>query len=283
MNEASQAVPQTPSLTVIEPAGSWLSLDFGELWAYRELLYFLVWRDLKVRYKQSAVGVTWALLQPVATMGLFTVIFGHLIRVKTNGVPYPPFVLTGLIAWQLLAHALSQGTTSLTVSRGLITKVYFPRLFVPAATVLAGLVDFLIAGAVLAVFIGAYGIRPPTRLPIAFAFLVLLLAATLGVAFWLSALNVKYRDVQYAIPFLSQFWFFATPIVYSATSVPAAWRPVLGINPLAGAVQGLRWAIFPRAPLFPGLLAVSTAVSIALLVSGLLYFHVTERDFADVV
>jgi homopolymeric O-antigen transport system permease protein len=283
MNQASQAVPQTPSLTVIEPAGSWLSLDLRELWEYRELLYFLVWRDLKVRYKQSAVGVAWALLQPIATMGLFTVIFGHLVHVKTDGVPYPPFVLTGLIAWQLLAHALSQGATSLTVSRALITKVYFPRLFVPAATVLAGLVDFLIAGAVLAVFIGAYGIRPPTRVPIALAFLLLLLAATLGVAFWLSALNVKYRDVQYAIPFLSQFWFFATPIVYPATSVPAGWRPVLGINPVAGVVEGLRWAIFPGAPLPVGLVTVSTVVSIVLLVTGLLYVHATERDFADVV
>jgi lipopolysaccharide transport system permease protein len=276
-------VGQAPALTEIEPAGSWLSLDVRELWNYRELLYFLVWRDLKVRYKQSAVGVAWAILQPVATMGLFTVIFGHLVHVKTNGVPYPPFVLTGLIAWQLLAHALSQGVTSLTLSRGLITKVYFPRIFVPTATVLAGVVDFLIAAGVLAVFLGAYGIRPPARLPVALAFVALLLAATIGVALWLSALNVKYRDVQYAVPFLSQFWFFATPIVYSATIVPAGWRPLLGINPVAGVVQGLRWAIFRDVPLPLGLVLVSAVVSVLLLVTGALYFRATERDFADVV
>ena len=216
-------------------------------------------------------------------MGLFTIVFGHLVRVKTNGVPYPPFVLTGLIAWQLVAHALSQGATSLTVSRGLVTKVYFPRLLVPAATVVAGVVDFLIAAAVLVVFIAAYGIHPPARLPFALVFVVLLFATALGIAFWLSALNVNYRDVQYAIPFLSQLWFFATPIVYSATIVPAGWRPVLGINPLAGVVQGLRWSIFRGTPLPAGLVAVSSTAAVVLLVTGLLYFRATERDFADVV
>lgn len=271
------------AVTVIEPSRRWPSLGARELWRYRELLYFLVWRDLKVRYKQSAVGIAWALLQPLATMGLFTVIFGHLVRMKTNGVAYPPFVLTGLIAWQLFAYALSQSTTSLTLSKGLITKVYFPRLLIPAGTVLTGLVDFVIATAVLAAFAAAYGVDPPAHLGLAIVFVLLLLAAALGVAFWLSALNVQYRDVQYAIPFLLQFWFYATPIVYAATIVPARWRALLGLNPVAGAVQGLRWSIFRGTPLAPGLVAASAGTSILLLVSGFFYFRATERSFADVV
>jgi lipopolysaccharide transport system permease protein len=270
------------SVTVIQPRRR-LGLSLRELWAYHELLYFFVWRDVKVRYKQSLVGVAWVVLQPLATMTLFALIFGHLVRVPTAGIPYPPFVLTGLVAWQFFAAILGHSGTSLTENKQIVTRVYFPRVLVPSATVIASLVDFAVASVVLACFLAGYGIVPPASVVALPLFLLLLVAAALGVALWLSALNVEYRDVQYALPFVTQFWFFATPVVYSTEIIPPHWRLVLGLNPMAGIVTGLRWSLFDDAIWAPGMVAVSAVMTVLILVSGYVFFRSTERTFADVV
>jgi lipopolysaccharide transport system permease protein len=270
------------SATLIRPHRR-LRIGLRELWAYRELLYFLVWRDLKVRYKQSVVGVAWVILQPLATMTLFTIVFGHLMKVQTGGTPYPLFVLTGLVAWQLFAAVLVQSGTSLTAGKQLVTKVYFPRMLLPTATVIAALVDFAIASLVLACFLAGYGIVPPARIAALPLFLLLLVTAALGVALWVSALNVQYRDIQHTTPFLTQFWFFATPIVYSTAIVPSSWRLLLGVNPMAGVVAGLRWSLFGDVTGIGGVVTVSTVFAVVLLVTGFAYFRSTERTFADVV
>jgi lipopolysaccharide transport system permease protein len=254
-----------------------------EAWQSRELLYFLVWRDLKIRYKQSVVGVAWAILQPVLTMTLLSVVFGHLIHVRTSGPPYPVFVLTGLIGWQLFAYSMSHAGTSLVRDQRLITRVYFPRIFLPTASVTAGLVDFALSSLVLAGFLAYYGIVPTVALLTVPLFLLMLVAAALGAGFWTAALNVQYRDVQYAMPFLAQLWFFATPIVYSITVVPKDWRILLGANPMTGVVEGLRWAVFRQPTGIGPTVALSAAAATVLLVSGFAYFRRMERLFADVI
>jgi lipopolysaccharide transport system permease protein len=267
----------------IAPSRGWASLRPREVWTYRELLYFLVWRDVKVRYKQTVIGILWALLQPLAIMFLFSAIFGRLVKIPSEGVPYPLFIYAALLAWQLFAYALSQSSMSLVQDRDLISKVYFPRVLIPTAGALTGLIEFGIGLAVLAGFMAYYGVVPGATVLAFPAFVLLALAATLGLGLWLSALNVQYRDVQYTMPFLTQFLFFATPIVYPATIVPEPWRALLGVNPMAGVVEGLRWCLFDGSESIGSVVALSACSAFVLLVSGLVYFRRAERTFADVI
>jgi homopolymeric O-antigen transport system permease protein len=266
----------------IEPPSGWVSLRLGELWEYRELLYFLVWRDIKVRYKQTALGAAWAILQPVLTMVVFSVFFGRLAKVPSDGIPYPVFALAALVPWQLFAYSVSESTNSLVVSQNLIKKVYFPRLVIPVASVLAGLVDFAISFVALIGLMTYYGIRPTAAIAILPLFILLAVASALCVGLWLSALNVQFRDVRYTIPFLTQFWMFVTPVAYPSSLIPGKWRTVFGLNPMAGVVEGFRWALLGKATSLGPLLAVSIAVVVVLLFGGLVYFRRMESTFADV-
>ncbi len=268
---------------IIRPSTGWVSLRLRELWEYRELLYFLAWRDVKVRYKQTALGAAWAILQPVFAMLVFSIVFGRLAKIPSDGVPYPVFAYCALLPWQLFAHALTESGNSLVANERLITKVYFPRLVIPLATLLAGLVDFGIAFLVLLGMMAYYGIAPTAAMVALPFFLLLALATALGVGLWLSALNVQYRDVRYTIPFLTQFWLFATPVAYPASLVPEPWRALFGLNPMAGVVEGFRWALLGTAKGPGTLLVVSSAVVLVLLVGGLYYFRRMEKSFADVV
>ena len=267
----------------IEPSRGWVSLRLGELWEYRELLYFLVWRDIKVRYKQTALGATWAILQPVLTMMVFSVFFGRLAKVPSDGIPYPVFVYAALIPWQLFSYALSESANSLVSSQNLIQKVYFPRLVIPIAGILAGLVDFAIAFVVLLGMMAYYGIHPTAAILVLPVFIVFAVAAALAVGLWLSALNVRFRDVRYTIPFLTQFWMFATPVAYPSSLVPEKWRALYGLNPMAGVVEGFRWALLGKSTSPGPLLWVSVAAVILLLIGGLAYFRRMEKTFADIV
>jgi lipopolysaccharide transport system permease protein len=269
--------------TFIRPATSWTALGFKELWEYRELLYFLTWRDIKVRYKQTALGAAWAVIQPVFMMLVFSLFFGRLAKVPSDGIPYPIFTFCALLPWQLFAHSLTESSNSLVANERLITKVYFPRLVVPIAAVLGGLVDFAIAFVILLGMMVYYEIVPGLA-ALALPGLVLFAMLTaLAVGLWLSALNVQYRDVRYTINFLIQFWLFATPVAYPSSIVPAAWRPLYGLNPMAGVVEGFRWAMLGKAEPPGTMLWVSVAVVLALLVGGLYYFRSMEQQFADVV
>ena len=272
-----------PPVLVLKPSKGLLSLKLGDVWEYRELLYFLVWRDVKVRYKQTALGAAWAILQPVMTMLVFSVFFGRLAKVPSDGVPYPVFAFTALLPWQLFAYALSESSNSLVSNQNLITKVYFPRLVIPIAGVLAGLVDFAISFAVLLGLMWYYGIAPTPAIALLPLFVLFAIVTALAVGLWLSALNVKYRDVRYTIPFLTQFWMFATPVAYPASLVPERWRALYGLNPMAGVVEGFRWALLGKEHSPGPLLAVSIVAVALLLVGGLIYFKKTEALFADLV
>ena len=272
----------TPAVLRIR-ASERLRLNLKDLWEYRELLYFLVWRDIKVRYKQTALGAAWALLQPLLTMLVFTVFFGRLAKVPSDGIPYPVFALTALLPWQLFAFALNESSTSLVTNKNLLTKVYFPRLIVPMASVFAGLVDFALAFVLLLGLMVIYHVRPTAAVAWLPVFLLMTVATALSVGLWLSALNVKFRDVRYVIPFLTQFWMFATPVAYPSSLVPEPWREWYGLNPMAGVVEGFRWALLGKAG-NPGLLVwVSVAAVVLLLTGGLYYFRRTEATFADIV
>jgi lipopolysaccharide transport system permease protein len=267
----------------IEPPSDWSPGDLRELWRYRELLGFLVWRDIKVRYKQTALGVAWAILQPLAPMVIFTVIFGRVAKLPSEGVPYPVFALTGLLPWQLFASALTSATGSLVGSAGLITKVYFPRLIIPLSAVGASLVDFAISSVLLAGLLLWYGITPGATVLLLPVLVVLALVAAVGVALWSSALNVRYRDVQYVMPFVLQIWLFASPVAYSASLITSPrWRSVYAFNPMAGIVQGFRSALldqpWPAALIWPSLVAAALLFG-----SGLWYFRRTEDSFADLI
>ncbi len=268
---------------IIRPSTGWIPLNLPDLWHYRELIYFLTWRDIKVRYKQTVLGAAWAILQPFMTMVVFSIVFGRLAGIPSEGLPYPIFAYCALLPWQLFAHALTQSSNSLVANEHLITKVYFPRLVVPLSAVVAGLLDFLIAFVVLIGMMLYYDVRPTAAVWTMPLFLSLAVAAALGVGLWLSALNVQYRDVRNTIPFLTQFWLFATPVAYPSTLVPEPWRPLYGLNPMTGVVEGFRWALLGKAEGPGGLLAVSVAIVILILVSGLYYFRRMERTFADVV
>jgi len=268
---------------VVEPSSGRVRLGLGEFWAYRELLYFLVWRNVKARFKQTALGVTWVILQPLLTMLAFTIFFGRLANMPSEGVPYPIYTFTALLPWQLFAHAVSQSGNSLIASEGLITKVYFPRLIIPTAGVLEGLVDFGLAFLIFVVMMVYYGVAPTLAIVALPLFVLLACAAALAVGLWLSALNVRYRDVRYTIPFLVQFWLIATPIAYPASLVPEQWRLLYGINPMVGVVEGFRWALLGTPDrLHPSVFISAVAVAL-LLVGGLVYFRRMERTFADEV
>lgn len=283
LSPATSRTPNPPiAPTIIAPSRGWVSLKLDELWKFRELLFFLTWRDVKVRYRQTLLGVTWVVLQPLATMLIFTIFFGNLANLPTDGIPKPIFYFSGLLPWQFFATALAAAANSVVNSSNLIKKVYFPRLAVPIASTLAALVDFAIAFVVLLALMAFYGIMPTANVLLLPLFTLLALATVLGVGFWLSALNVQYRDVRYVVPFLTQFWMFATPVVYPASLLPEHWRAFYGLNPMAGVVEGFRWALLGNEPP-QSLIAVSSLVALGLLVSGAFYFRRTERKFADVI
>jgi lipopolysaccharide transport system permease protein len=281
VSNRQSAIDSLPTFSIDPPSG-WTSIGFRELWDYRELLYFLTLRDVKVRYKQTALGAAWAIIQPVFMMVVFSLFFGKLAGIKSDGIPYPIFTFCALLPWQLFAHALTESSNSLVANERLITKIYFPRLVVPMAAVLGGLVDFAVAFAILLVMMLYYGIVPGWAIVTLPGFILLAIMTALGVGLWLSALNVQYRDVRYTINFLIQFWLFATPVAYPSSIVPERWRALYGLNPMAGVVEGFRWALLGNKA--PGaMLAVSVAVVIVLLVGGLYYFRRMEQHFADVV
>lgn len=258
-------------------------LNVRELWDYRELLYFFIWRDLKVRYKQTILGIIWAVIQPLSLMAVFTLFFGRLIGVPSDGLPYSVFVLTGLLPWQLFAYSLTESSNSVVANYNLITKTYFPRIIIPIASTLAGIVDFGFACLFLLILMGVYQIMPTTSLWALPLLVLLTLLTAVGVGLWLAALNARYRDVRYCLPFLVQLWFFATPIAYPASLVPPLWRPILGLNPMAGAVEGFRWAVLGTGSAIGSMLLVSTVVAMGLFVWGTYYFCRREADFADSV
>jgi len=255
----------------------------AELWASRELLYFLVWRIVKVRYKQTFLGAVWAVVQPVMTMAVFTLFFGKLARIPSEGIPYALFALTALVPWTYFANGLTQASNSLVEQESLLTRVYFPRLLLPLAAVTAGMLDFAIAFLALLGLMAAYGNAPGIAILALPLFVLLAMVTALGAGVWLSALNVQYRDVRYVAPFLVQIWLFITPVAYPGSLVPARWQAVYGLNPMAGAVEGFRWALLglPQPP--ARLLAASAGTAVVLLIGGLFYFRRMERSFADVV
>jgi lipopolysaccharide transport system permease protein len=267
----------------MEPRRGWQLVDFREIWRFRELLYFLAWRDVKVRYKQTAIGLVWVVLQPLLTMVVFTLIFGTLMSVPTDGEPYPIFSFVALLPWILVTGGLSRAGMSLVVDANLISKIYFPRIVLPASAVLSSLVDFAVSFVILIILLMFYGIVPGTAvlaLP-----LLLGLAVLTAFAFgtWLSALNVKYRDVTHTIPFLIQFWFFLTPVAYPASMIPPDWRFLYSLNPMTGVIEGFRWALLGQQSLPVLSLILSTLIVLVVLLSGLFYFRRMEYEFADVV
>jgi len=278
----SLAHMETP-VTVLTPSHGWVALRLGKVWEYRELLYFLTWRDIKIRYKQTILGAAWAVLQPFVTMVVFSLFFGRLAQIPSDGVPYPIFSYTALVPWTFFAHGLTQASNSLVGNANLLKKVYFPRLIIPLAAVFSGVVDFVLAFVVLLGMMLTYGIVPTAHLVWLPGFMLLALATSLGVGLWLSAMNVQFHDVRYTVPFLTQLWLFTTPIAYPSSLLSEPWRTVYGLNPMVGVVEGFRWALLDT-PTAPGpMLAVSTLVALALLVSGALYFRRMEKTFADVV
>ncbi len=283
MARESSTSLETP-VTVIRPAHGWLPLHLGELWEYRDLLYFLMGRDVKLRYTQTALGVAWTVLQPLLTTIIFSVIFGRLAGLPSDGFPYPVFSFVALLPWQLFSGGLTRASLSLVSDARLLTKVYFPRLITPMAAIGAGLIDFAIGLIVLAVLMLGYGVAPTWRIICLPVLIVFALATTLAVSVWLSALDVQYRDVEHAIPFLVQAWMYASPVAYSAGMVPVGgiWRIIYGLNPMAGVIQGFRWALVGGSQ--PDILmAVSIAMVFVLLSTGLVYFKKMENSFADVV
>ncbi len=286
---ADDPARENPPIVVIEPERGWGALRLAEIWEYRELLYFLVWRDIKVRYKQTALGAAWAILQPLLTAAVFTIFFGRLAGMPSDGLPYPLFAYSGLLIWTFFAQGLSQSSNSLIGSANLITKVYFPRLVIPLAAILGGLVDLAVASPLLVVLMWHYGVWPGPAVLAVPGLILLAVAAASGLGIWLAALNVEYRDVRYAVPFLVQLWLFVTPVIYPASKATTIFERVglpawlWGLNPMAGVVEGFRWAVL-GAPTDPrGLIAASAGASLALLFAGALYFRRMERSFADVV
>jgi lipopolysaccharide transport system permease protein len=276
----------TPGLVHIrlEPSKGWVSLKLHELWEYRELLYFLTWRDVKVRYKQTVLGAAWAIIQPFMTMVVFSIFFGRLAGIKTDaGMPYPVWSYTALVPWTFFANGLTQSANSLVTSANLLKKIYFPRLVIPISSVIAGVVDFVLAFVVLIGMMLVYGIVPTANVVFLPFFLLLAFTTSLGVGLWLSAMNVQFRDVRYTIPFLTQFWLFATPIAYPSSLLNDKWRIIYGLNPMAGVVEGFRWALLGSNDA-PGLMIIiSTLTALLLVISGTYYFRRMEKTFADVV
>jgi lipopolysaccharide transport system permease protein len=267
----------------IQASRGWVSLKLGELWEYRELLYFLTWRDIKVRYKQTVLGAAWAIIQPFFTMVVFSLFFGRLGKIPSDGIPYPIFSYAALVPWTFFANGLGQSANSLVGNANLIKKVYFPRLTIPIATVLSGVVDFALSFVVLLAMMLYYGIVPTINVVWLPLFLLLALVTSLGVGLWLSALNVQFRDVRYVVPFLTQFWLFATPIAYPSSLLSEPWRTLYALNPMVGVVEGFRWALLGSNSTPGSIVAVSALAALVLLISGAFYFRRMEKTFADVV
>ena len=277
-----ESMLETPVIR-IEPSRGWISLKLHELWEYRELLYFLAWRDIKVRYKQTVLGAAWAIIQPFFTMVVFSIFFGRLAGIPSDGVPYPIFSYAALVPWTFFANSLNQSSSSLVSSANLIQKVYFPRLAVPIAAVLSGVVDFVLAFLVLLGMMLYYDLMPTLNSLWLPAFFVLALVTSLGVGLWFSAMNVRFRDIRYAVPFLIQFWMFATPIAYPSSLLSEPWRTLYGLNPMVGVVEGFRWGLLGTSTAPGPIIALSSLMAVAILVGGAFYFRRVEKTFADVV
>jgi lipopolysaccharide transport system permease protein len=269
--------------TVLEPSEGWAALNLRKLWHYRELLYFLSWRDIKVRYKQTLLGAAWAIMQPVLTMLLFSIFFGKLAGMPSDGIPYPLFAYTALVPWTLFANALTQSSNSLVQNSNLLKKVYFPRLVMPISSVISGVVDFLCAFIALGAMMLYFGVMPTRNIVWLPFLLILAFGAALAVGLWLSAINVQFRDVRHAIPFLTQFWLFATPIAYPSSLLSEPWRTLYGINPMVGVVEGFRWALLGTQTAPGPILLVSASVTALILITGAYYFRRMEKTFADTV
>ena len=276
-------MPSDVPVIVVKPSRGWVSLKLNELWHYRELLYFLTWRDIKVRYKQTVLGAAWAIIQPFFTMVVFSLFFGKLAKVPSDGIPYPIFAYAALVPWTFFANGLSQSSNSLVDNANMLKKVYFPRLVVPLSSVISGVVDFILAFTVLLGMMLFYGIYPTINVLWLPFLLLLTLTTSLGVGLWLSAMNVQFRDVRYTVPFLTQFWLFATPIAYPSSLLSEPWRTLYGINPMVGVVEGFRWALLGTDTAPGPIILVSSLVALALLVSGCFFFRRMEKTFADVV
>ena len=278
---------EQPPTVVIQPTRGLASLQLRALWEYRELLYFMVWRDIKVRYKQTALGILWIVLQPFVTIVIFSALFGRLLSVPSGGVPYPIFLYVALLPWQYFASSLNRSSTSLVGSAHLITKVYFPRLAIPISGVLGGLVDFGVAFLVLAALMVYYRVVPTMAVIYLPGFLLLAMLTALGFGLWLSALNVRYRDINHLVPFIVQTWMYLTPVIYSSTLIPEQYRWLLALNPMTGVVEGFRWALLGNYLDYarpPGMLfVISTVITLVVLISGAFFFRSTERTFADII
>jgi len=279
---SSTPLEQTEWTTIIRPSKGWVSLKLNDLWEYRDLLLFLAWRDISVRYKQTVLGAAWAIIQPFFSMVIFSIFFGSLAQISSDGVPYPVFSFAALLPWTFFANALSESSNSLVGNANLLSKVYFPRLVIPLASTLGGLADFGIAFIVLVLMMVVFGIVPTAAVLLLPLFLLLALVTALGVGLWLSALNVQYRDIRYMVPFLVQALMFASPVVYSSTLLEEPWRTLYGINPMVGVIEGFRWALLGTTPPGPTLF-ISVLAALALLVTGTMYFRRMEKTFADVV
>jgi len=267
----------------IEPSKGWVSLKLKELWEYRELFYFLTWRDIKVRYKQTILGVGWAIIQPFFSMLVFSLFFGRLAKIPSDGVPYPIFCYTALVPWMFFANGLGKSADSMVGNASLIKKVYFPRLIIPITSVVSGLVDFVLSFIVLLGMMLYYRITATSNILWLPLFLLLGLVVALGVGLWLSAMNVQFRDIRYIVPFMIQFWLFATPIAYPSSLLKEPWRTVYGMNPMVGVVEGFRWALLGTRTVPGPMIAVSVLISMAILIGGCFYFRRMEKSFADVV
>ncbi len=267
----------------IEPSSPWRFLDLSEIWAYRELVFFLTWRDIKVRYKQTAIGVLWAVIQPLAMMLVFSLFFGKLAKIPSEGVPYPVFAFAALLPWQLFSRAITDSSNSLVTDQRLITRVYFPRIIVPTSSIVGAVVDFGVAMLVFVAVMLFYGFVPSANIVFLPVFLVMMMITALGVGYWLSALNIEYRDVAYALPFLAQIWMFLSPVVYPSSMVPEKYRILYGLNPMAGVVDGFRWSFLGVGPGPSPMLAVSLVISLILFFSGIIWFRRREGTFADTV
>lgn len=267
----------------VQPSKGWIGMNLDEIWKYRELLYFLVWRDVKVRYKQTVMGALWAIIQPFLTMIVFSLFFGRLAKMPSDGIPYPIFAYSALVPWTFFANALSQASNSLVTNADMIKKIYFPRLIMPTASVLAGVVDFVLAFIVLVGMILYYQYPLNINVVLLPFFLMIAFITSLGVGLWLSAMNVQFRDVRYTIPFIIQVWLFATPIAYPSSLLPEFWQPFYGINPMVGVVEGFRWALLGTDVALKPMIIVSFVGAMLLLISGAYYFRRMEKSFADVV
>jgi lipopolysaccharide transport system permease protein len=283
MKETTLTIPSDLPRTRREASKGWAWPKLRELWEFRELLYFFAWRDIKVRYKQTVMGVLWAIIQPFLTMVIFSLFFGRLANVPSDGLPYPVFSFAALVPWTFFANALAQGSNSLVFSANMIKKIYFPRLALPIATVLAGVIDFVLAFIVLLGIMLYYGLVPTINIIWLPFFFLLALVTSIGVTLWLSAMNVQFRDVRYTIPFLTQVWLFVTPIAYPSSLLPERWRIVYGLNPMAGVVEGFRWALLGTDTAPGKMIIVSALVALTLFISGAFYFRRMEQSFADVL